>query len=102
MKTQAKNRLVMTKGAISARRASSSPDCYSWVWVIPLSNGKFRVAAIEVPKHLVDNDISFFDEDFETPFLKIVDTIDEIDATVVEAGVDPNELDAPWHNDFPL
>jgi hypothetical protein len=92
----------MSNGAISARRQSGDSDCYSWVWVIPLSTGQFRVAAIEVPKCLVDEDVSFFEDDFRTPFLKIVETVDEVDAAVREAGVDPADLDAPWNNDFPL
>jgi hypothetical protein len=92
----------MTKALISARRQSGSPDSYSWVWVLPLKDGRYRIAAIEVPKDLVDNDVCFFEEDFRTPYLKIVSDISEIDAAVLEAGVDPEELDAPWHNDFPL
>jgi hypothetical protein len=92
----------MTKALVSARRSSGSPDSYSWVWVLPLRDGRFRVAAIEVPKRLVDNDISFYEEDFDTLYLKIVPDIAEVDAAVREAGVDPNDLDAPWHNNFPL
>jgi hypothetical protein len=102
MKIQAKNRLAMTKAPISARRRSESPESYSWVWVLPLREGGYRVAAIEVPKHLVDDDVSFFEEDFKTPYLKIVGEISDIDDAVREAGVDPDELDAPWNNDFPL
>ncbi|MBL7498708.1 hypothetical protein I6A84_15360 [Frankia sp. CNm7] len=102
MKTQAKNRLVMTKAEISVRRPSSNPGCYSWVWVNPMLDGRFRVAAIEVPKHLVDEDVCFYDGDFETPYIKIVSEISEIDDAVREVGADPEELDAPWYNDFPL
>jgi hypothetical protein len=102
MKLQAKNRLTMTRGAVAARRRSTQDDCYSWVWVIPLQSGMFRVAAVEVPKHFVDEDKSFFDEDMTTPFLKTVATLDEVDNAAREAGVDPDELDAPWHRDFPL
>ncbi|MCZ7420753.1 hypothetical protein O7605_14635 [Verrucosispora sp. WMMA2121] len=92
----------MTKALVSARRSSSSGDCYSWVWVLPLPDGRFRVAAIEVPKQLVDDDVCFFEEDMSTPYLKVVDEIGEVDAAVLEAGVDPEQLDAPWKNDFPL
>lgn len=102
MRTQAENRLVMTKAEISARRPSSDPDRYSWVWVVPMQDGRFRIAAIEVPKRLVDENICFYDGDFDTPYVKIVDEISEIDSAVREAGADPEELDAPWHNDFPL
>jgi hypothetical protein len=102
MKMQARNRLVMSKAEISARRSIDDPGYYSWVWVLPLHDGRIRVAAIEVPRRLVDEDISFYDADFETPYVKIVDDVAGVDAAVREAGADPEELDAPWHNGFPL
>ncbi|BCJ56341.1 hypothetical protein Asp14428_78160 [Actinoplanes sp. NBRC 14428] len=102
MKIEAKNRLVMSKASIAARRATDRPEHYSWVWVIPLKSGKFRVAAIEVPKHFVDDDDCFFEDDMITPYVKIVEEIGDIDSAVREAGVDPELLDAPWHSDFPL
>ncbi|GIH02378.1 hypothetical protein Rhe02_04450 [Rhizocola hellebori] len=92
----------MSKGLISAKRKSGDPDCYSWVWVLPTPDGRFRVAAIEVPKRLVDDDVCFYEADFRTPFLRIVAEIGDIDEVVREAGVDPDLLDAPWNNDFPL
>jgi hypothetical protein len=54
----------------------------SWVWVIPLEPGQFRVAAIEVPKRLVDDDECFFEDDTTTSYLKIVETIEEVDQAV--------------------
>lgn len=102
MKQQAKNRLLMTRGSIAARRVSGQDDHYSWVWVLPLRDGRFRVAAIEVPKHLVDDDVSFFDDDMTMPYVKVVESVDDVDDAVREAGVAPEELDAPWHSDFPL
>lgn len=102
MRMQARNRLVLTKATISARRPSGDPDCYSWVSVFPLRDGRLRVAAIEVPKRLVDEDVCFYDADFDTLSVKIVDDLAEVDDAVREAGADPEELDAPWHNDFPL
>jgi hypothetical protein len=102
MKMQAKNRLVMSNAEISARRSIDNPAYYSWVWVLPLPDGRIRVAAIEVPRRLVDDDISFYDADFDTPYVKIVDDVAEVDDAVREAGADPDELDAPWHNGFPL
>jgi hypothetical protein len=101
VKIQAKNRLVMTRAAVAARRVSSDENCYSWVWVIPLESGQFRIAAIEVPKHFVDDDESFFDDDMSTTYLKIVESVDDVDGAVREAGVNPDALDAPWHSDFP-
>lgn len=102
MRLKVQNRLTMTKGAIAAPRVSAQEDCYSWVWVLPVPSGQFRVSAIEVPKHFVDNDLSFYDGDITRPYDKLVDRIDQIDDAVREAGADPEELDAPWYNNFPL
>jgi len=102
VKTQAKNRLVMTKASIAARREWGQEDHYSWVWVVPREDGRFRVVAIEVPKGLVDNEECFFEDDMTKPYENIVDRIEEIDDAVRDAGVDPESLDAPWHSDFPL
>jgi hypothetical protein len=101
MRTQIRNRLVMSKRLVSARRAGPAGS-YSWVWVLPLPDGRFRVAAIEVPEQLVDDDVCFAEEDMRTPYLRIVDEVGEVDAAVREAGADPEALDTPWSNDFPL
>ncbi|WP_328650330.1 hypothetical protein OG598_18480 [Micromonospora sp. NBC_00330] len=92
----------MTKAHVSAPRLSGNDGSYSWVWVLPLPDGRFRVAAIEVPKHFVDDDDCFFEEDMKTPYLRIVEEVGEVDAAVLEAGADPEQLDAPWNNNFPL
>ena len=92
----------MSKAIIAARRATDRPDHHSWVWVIPLKSGAFRVAGIEVPNRLVDDDVSFYEDDMITPYAKIVNEIDDVDGAVREAGADPGALDAPWHSDFPL
>ncbi|WP_027946821.1 hypothetical protein [Amycolatopsis taiwanensis] len=102
MKIKVRNRLLMTKGVIAARREAGQADHYSWVWVLPLRSGEFRVAAIEVPKDLIDNDECFFEDDMTRPYVKIVDSVDDVDHAVREAGVDPETLDAPWYSDFPL
>jgi len=102
VKNQAKNRLVMTKASIAARRASGKSDYYSWVWVVPRQDGRFRVVAVEVPKRLVDDEECFFEDDMTKPYEKIVERIEEVDGAVRDTGVDPETLDAPWHSDFPL
>jgi hypothetical protein len=46
---------------------------------------------------------SAFGEDaINTRFLRVVDDVDEVDGAVREAGGDPEELTAPWHNNAPL
>jgi hypothetical protein len=102
MRIEAKNRLVMSKGALAARRSPGSPDHYSWVWVIPLPSGQYRVRTIEVPRNLVDEDECFYDEDMVIVRDEMLNSIDEIDDAVGRVGVDPQDLDAPWKSDFPL
>lgn len=92
----------MSKDVVTARRTPSSSNYYSWVWVIPLRDGRFRIRTIEVPRHLVDNEISFYDDDMNIVRDEFVDDIAEIDDAVRRSGVDPEDLDAPWNNDFPL
>jgi hypothetical protein len=102
VRIEAINRLTMSKGVVTARRTSSSSDFYSWVWVIPLSDSRFRVRVIEVPRHLVDEDIDFYDGDMTIVGDDFVDSVDDIDEVVRCSGVDPEDLEAPWHNGFPL
>ncbi|MDQ2816083.1 MAG: hypothetical protein M3Z75_30635 [Actinomycetota bacterium] len=103
MKISTRNRLTMGQRAlVSARLPAAAPGVYSWVWVLPLPDGRFRVAAIEIPERLVDDDECFGEDAINTRFLRVVDDVDEVDGAVREAGGDPEELTAPWHNDFPL
>lgn len=102
MKTQIWNQLKVTKSMVSARHDASSPDRYAWIWVLPLPDGRFRVALQEVPRHFVDNDEWFYDQDLTTRFDRTVDGIDDVDAAVREAGGDPEDLDVPWRNDCPF
>ena len=102
MRTEIRNRLLMTREPVSARHEPTSADHYAWMWVLPISDGRFRIALIEVPKHFVDNDEYFYEEDYETRFLKIVDSVDDVDSAVQEAGGNPDILDVPWRNDFPF
>ncbi|WP_055714839.1 hypothetical protein [Streptomyces torulosus] len=102
MRTEVANRLVMTRALVSARRQPSTQNAYAWVWAFPLRDGKFRVSTVEIPKRFVDEDTCFGEEDIERVHVATVETVEEIDAIVRELGVDPETLDAPWKNDFPL
>jgi len=102
VKTQIRNRLTMTRGMVAARHDASSPDRYAWIWVLPLPDGRFRVALQEVPRHFVDNDKWFYDADVTTRYDKTVDSVEDVDAAVREAGGDPEDLDVPWRNDCPF
>ncbi|MDT0571073.1 hypothetical protein RM704_27030 [Streptomyces sp. DSM 3412] len=102
MRTEVANRLTMTKSLVSARREPESQDRYAWVWVFPLQDGTFRVSTVEIPKNLVDEDICFAEEDIERVQVAVVATLEAVDSAVSDLGVDPNSLDAPWKNDFPL
>jgi hypothetical protein len=103
MKISARNRLTKGRPAlVSVRLPAETPGTCSWVWVLPLPDGRFRVTAIEIPEALVDDDECFGEDSLTTRFLRIVDDVDDVDGAVREAGGDPEGLTAPWHNDFPL
>jgi hypothetical protein len=102
MRMQARNRLQMLDGSVAARRPTDSEGMYSWVWVAPIKDAGYRIRAFEVAKELVDNDACFYEADMNSLHDEVVESLDQIDAAVRRAGVDPEELDAPWHSDFPL
>jgi hypothetical protein len=102
MRTEVANRLTMTKSIVSARINPESPGSYAWVWVSPLEDGSFRISTVEIPANLVDEDICFAEEDIERVLIATVANLEEVDSKIQELGVDPDELDAPWKNDFPL
>lgn len=103
MKTEAKNRLLMSRADVTARRDAVDADCASWVWVIPLgSGGGFRIRAFEVRRELLINDDDIYDGNMAIVYDEVVETIDEVDRSVAAAGADPADLAAPWNNDFPL
>ncbi|WP_371577487.1 hypothetical protein [Streptomyces sp. NBC_01314] len=102
MRTEVANRLVMTRALVSARRHPGTPDSYAWVWAFPMRDGKFRISTVEIPKLIVDEDACFGEEDIERVHVATVETVEEVDMVVRNLGVDPETLDAPWKNDFPL
>ncbi|MEU4560465.1 hypothetical protein AB0F72_18975 [Actinoplanes sp. NPDC023936] len=102
MKTEVRNRLTMTKGVISARLAPKVDDRYAWVWIAPLRNGTFRVSTVEIPRNLIDDDISFYEPDIDRTVVATVGTVQEAEEIVISLGVDADDLAPPWHNAFPL
>ncbi|MET9591140.1 hypothetical protein ABZY45_09220 [Streptomyces sp. NPDC006516] len=102
MQVQAKNRLLMSKSDLAARRASGSVDSESWIWIIPLRSGEFRVRAFEVLRDLLVDDDDIYDGNTSIVHDETVSSLDDVDDAVIRAGVDPEELDAPWKCEFPL
>ncbi|RST07360.1 hypothetical protein EF910_06670 [Streptomyces sp. WAC07149] len=102
MRTEVANRLTMSRATVSARRKASSDERYAWVWVFPARDGTYRVSTVEIPKNLVDDDECFAEEDLSREHICTVGNLSEVEEAVRELGVDPDSLDAPWKNDFPL
>lgn len=102
MQVQARNRLLMSKAEIAARRTPSSADSESWIWVLPLRSGGFRVRTFEVHRDLLVDDNDIYDGNMTIIHDEVVSSIDDVDEAVTRAGVDPEKLDAPWKCDFPL
>ncbi|NEW29528.1 hypothetical protein [Nocardia cyriacigeorgica] len=102
MRLEVSNRLTMLKGFVTARCEPEIESRYAWVWVYPLKDGRFDVSTVEIDKKFVDNDDDVGEDDISRRDLGIVHTIEEVDKLIEQLGVDPNDLDAPWHNGFPL
>ncbi|RSS87037.1 hypothetical protein EF903_17875 [Streptomyces sp. WAC05292] len=101
MRMRAANRLTMTKAGITARIAAHEPGRVAWVAVYPVDGG-FMVFTVEIPEHLADDNTCFGEESITRRNLGTFSTIEEVDGAVASLGIDPDELDAPWHNDYPL
>jgi len=102
VQVRAKNRLLMSKSEVAARRNSASAASESWVWVIPLKAGTFIVRAFEVPRELLADDNDIYDGNMSIVYDEVVPSIDDVDESVRRAGINPEDLDAPWKCDFPL
>jgi hypothetical protein len=102
MQIQARNRLAMSKGDLAARRTPGIADNASWVWVLPLPKGGYRIRAFEVRRELLLNANDIWDGNMIDVLDEVVSSIDEIDGVVARAGVDPDDLAPPWRCDFPL
>ena len=102
MKTQVRNRLTMTKSIVSARMDATRPDSYAWIWITPMRDGSYKVSTVELWRDLVDNGVCSFEGDITRNHVGILSDVAEIDDFVRRLGVDPDTLDGPWHNGFPL
>ncbi|MGY2112951.1 hypothetical protein ACW9HR_03430 [Nocardia gipuzkoensis] len=102
MKTNVANRLTMLKQFVSGRCNPSSEDNYAWVWVHPTRDGRFDVSTVEISKELVDNDESVGEDQIRRTDLGVVEEISQVDELLKRHGMNPDDLDAPWHNNFPL
>ena len=102
VKTEVRNRLTMSKGVVSAKMTPKTAERYAWVWIAPLGDDTFRVSTVEVPRDLIDNDVSFYEPDIERTRVATVASVQEAEEVVRSLGVDPDELAPPWHNGFPL
>ncbi|MEV4190717.1 hypothetical protein [Streptomyces toxytricini] len=101
MRMQAANRPTMTKAGITARIAAHEPGRVAWVAVYSVDGG-FVVFTVEIPEHLADDSACFGEESITRRNVGTFPTIEEVDGAVASLGIDPDELDAPWHNDYPL
>ncbi|MER5929832.1 hypothetical protein [Streptomyces sp. NPDC002054] len=101
MRMQVANRLTMAKAGVTARIPAKDPENVAWVAVYPVDDG-FMVFTVEIPEGLAGDSECFGEESIARRRLGTVRTVDEVDQVLLGLGVDPDDLDAPWHNDYPL
>lgn len=102
MDLRARNRIATLRCPVTARLAVSDSGTSSWIWVLPTPDGRIRVARIVVPKELAESGGFFAEDDYETAEVVYVGSVDDVDDAVRNLGGDPDLLDSPWRNDFPL
>lgn len=67
--------------------------------VLPVPDGRIRIARIAVPRHLAETGGG---SARRTEPIRFVDHVDGVDDVVRGLGGDPDALESPWRNDFPL
>jgi hypothetical protein len=102
MQMSARNRLTQVRQPVTQKLEDPGPDACSWIWVLPVPDGRIRIARIVVPRHLADTGEWFGEEDVTTESVRFVDHVDRVDDVVRGLGGDPDALESPWRNDFPL
>ncbi|WP_136518142.1 hypothetical protein [Cellulomonas telluris] len=102
MKTSVRNRLLRLGRPVTQRLPTPDTERATWIWVLPVPDGRIRVAAVAVARELVDSGACFAEDDVRTESVTFVDRVDDVDAIVVALGGDPSGLESPWRNEFPL
>lgn len=103
MRTAVRTRVARLRQPVTQRLPDPDPATRAWVWVLPLPDGRVRVAHVAVPRHLLEpEELCLGEEDVTTTHLRVVDHVDDVDAAVRACGGDPDALASPWRNDFPL
>ncbi|WP_306367158.1 hypothetical protein [Nocardiopsis sp. CC223A] len=90
----------MLRGLVSARIDSVDPSDISWVFVQILKDDSLRISQVSVPKSLVDG--CFGESDISREEIGVVSEISEVDSLISSLGVNPDSLEEPWKNEFPL
>ncbi|MEU0492421.1 hypothetical protein ABZ249_24585 [Nocardiopsis sp. NPDC006139] len=90
----------MLRGLVSARVDSGDPSYLSWIFVQVLNDDRLRISKVSVPKSLVDG--CFGEADISREVIGVVSEISEVDSLLSSLGVDPDSLEEPWKNEFPL
>ena len=101
MDMRVRNRLTRLRQPVTQRLADPDPQTCAWIWVLPVPDGRVRVARVEVPRRLVESGECFGEDDHVTSVPCLVD-VDEVDEAVRACGGDPMCLESPWRNEFPL
>lgn len=102
MQMTARNRLTRLRQPVTQKLDDLGPGACSWIWVLPVPDGRLRIARIVVPRHLAETGEWFGQEDFTTESTTFVEHVDDVDDVVRGLGGDPDALESPWRNDFPL
>ncbi|WP_281905638.1 hypothetical protein [Nocardia cyriacigeorgica] len=96
------NRLTMLKGSVTARCDARSDRNCAWVCVYPRSDGQFDVSTVEIDQRYLEADDDVGEDDIIRSDLGIFGSIAQVNEAVKLVGVDPDDLAAPWRNDYPL
>lgn len=102
MDLKVRNRLVTLRAPVTQRLVDPEPGTCSWLWVLPVPGGRIRIARVLVPAALAESGEWFSEDGYTTAAVTFVDSADDVDDVVRDLGGDPESLESPWRNEFPL
>jgi hypothetical protein len=106
MRTQVRNRLLMSRQDIAAELPSETPNRRAFIGVWPLPEGGFRIWRFDVPASaladMLASDRHMATEEMLDGIGYTVTSIDEVEQKLTDLGVDSDLLDYPWKSDYPL
>ncbi len=102
MRQEIRNRLTMTRGLVAAEVPAPAADVRRFASVVPQPDGSYRVLRFDVPSEALAEGRYLAPEELMGMVSQRASTVDEAEEALRNLDVDPESMDVPWSNDYPL